>query len=478
MKWIKLGEIIEITKGKKHTLIEDRSEFSKRVIFTEDLRSDDNIKYTNDELGVFAEKSDILIAWDGANAGLIEFGKSGFIGSTIGRIRIKKQDKYYPPFIGAILKKQFNYFQRTAKGAFITHINRKVLINLRIPDIPYIDQYRIAKVLSKFRTLINKRKRSIKLLDDLTLSTYYKLLSSKSIDYKEIPLVKLKQVAKNIRTGPLTGSLKHNDFTPTGDVGVLDKDNAVKNKFEWKVTKFITYEKYEKVKNHKIYPRDIVFTITGTVGVSGVVPNDIPLAISTKNLAAITLDESLVNPYFISYAIHSSNLVKQQLSKRNKGANIGIIEIIKELRFKIPPISYQNKFEFICREIGGIKEKYEDSLKLLERLYISIENKVLLGEVNLNTISIEGLERVTFINEEININAKSQNLDIVSILKSKSGEELSVNELFECIKKSGLQDLSDHEEIKNVVFSLLRGPFPILSQYFDEQKNEVVLKVN
>ncbi|MBX8945340.1 restriction endonuclease subunit S [Lysinibacillus sp. K60] len=486
MKWIKLGDIIDITKGKKHNLIENPSRDSKRVIFTEDLRSDENIKYTNDEAGIFVEKSDILIAWDGANAGIVEYGKSGFIGSTIGRLRIKEQDKYYPPYIGVFLKKQFNYFQRTSNGAVMPHINRNALTNLKIPVVKYVDQYRIAQVLSQSDSLIKKRKESIRLLDDLLLSTFLKMFGSKSKNYQEWPLLDIKQIAKkeknSIRTGPFGSNLKHSEFTSNGDVAVLGIDNAVKNKFEWKEARFISHEKYEELKKYKIYPRDIIITIMGTVGKSAVIPEDIPLAINTKHLAAITLDESLVNPYFISFAIHSSPLVKMQLFKRNRGAvmsglNLGII---KELKIKVPPLSYQNKFEAILKKIEDIKKKYEDSLQLLEILYKNLENKVFLGKINLNKISIEGLESIKFIQKEVKEKNKNKNqqIDIISIIKSKRGEELSMVQLIKSLEKSGLQELPDHDEIKNIVFSLLKGPSPILSQYFDEIKNEVVLKVN
>lgn len=487
MKWIKLGDIVDINKGKKHTLVENPSKESKRVIYTEDLRSDVNIKYTNDEAGIFVEEDDILIAWDGANAGIVEYGKSGFIGSTIGRLRIREPEKYYPPYIGMFLKKQFNYFQRTSNGAVMPHINRNALTNLKIPVVKYIDQYRIAQVLTQSDFLIKRRKESIRLLDELLLSTFLKMFGSTSKKFQEWPLLDISQIAQkeknSIRTGPFGSNLRHSEFTTNGSVAVLGIDNVVKNKFEWKEARFISIEKYEELKKFRIYPRDIIITIMGsTFGKSAVVPDGIPLAINTKHLAAITLDESLVNPYYISFAIHSSPLVKGQLFKRKRGAVISGVNlgIIKELKFKIPPLSHQNRFEAIYKKIEGINKKYKDSLQLLEILYKDIENRVFLGKLNLNKISIEGLESIKDIREKVKekVENKKKQIDIISFIKSKPGEELNMIQLVKSLERSRLIELNDHDEIKDIIFSLLKGPAPILSQYFDEIKNEVVLKVN
>src|SRR5690606_16507470 len=89
MKFERLGNIIDIRKGRKAQLAKTPNKDSVRLLQIDDLRNDENIKYTNDKTGVLASEDDILIAWDGANAGTVGFGKSGYVGSTIALLRKK-----------------------------------------------------------------------------------------------------------------------------------------------------------------------------------------------------------------------------------------------------------------------------------------------------------------------------------------------------------------------------------------------------
>ncbi|PTQ86984.1 restriction endonuclease subunit S [Nitrosomonas ureae] len=154
----KLGSVISVSKGKKHLVVEAPSSSSKRLLGIDDLRNDDLLRFTDDPSGTAVLPDDVLIAWDGANAGTIGFGKSGYIGSTIARLRIDKEEKIFTPFLGAFLKSKFDYLRQTATGATIPHINRKALDDIELPDVNFDDQIRIARLLGKVEGLIVQRK--------------------------------------------------------------------------------------------------------------------------------------------------------------------------------------------------------------------------------------------------------------------------------------------------------------------------------
>jgi len=279
-----------------------------------------------------------------------------------------------------------NFFQeqkdRLSIGATQKAINNNKFKKILIPELSLENQKRIVKILDKADALRKKRKQAIDRLDDYLKSVFLDMLSNK----KKSPTVKLASLAKDVRgsmrTGPFGSDLKHSEFVSKG-IAVLGIDNAVKNKFEWAERRFITNKKYQKLKRYTVFPRDIIITIMGTTGRSAVIPDDIPLAINTKHLATITLDEKKANPYFVAYSIHSDIRIRRQILTKNKGAimsglNLGII---KNLELYKHPIEFQNKFEIIHKEIEVTKQKMLNQSEELETQFQALMQKAFNGEL-------------------------------------------------------------------------------------------------
>jgi type I restriction enzyme S subunit len=303
--------------------------------------------------------------------------------------------------------------EKYCSGAIQPAITNAGIKNLTIPFPPLDDQKRIAQLLGKVEGLIARRKQHLQQLDDLLKSVFLEMFSPQSPGYDDWPIVEIKDLAAKhkgaMRTGPFGSNLLHSEFTAEGDVAVLGIDNAVQNRFAWGEPRFINYEKYQEIKNCRIFPGDVIVTIMGTIGRSAVIPDDIPLAINTKHLAAITLNKEIANPLFISYSIHSSPFILKQFKSKNRGAimsglNLGLI---KETKLKRPPIELQNQFAAIHTRIDEIKSRYQQSLTDLESLYGALSQKAFKGELNLSrmvlsvesttedTDSTEGLNRET-----------------------------------------------------------------------------------
>ncbi|WP_296278001.1 restriction endonuclease subunit S [Pseudomonas sp. UBA7530] len=392
-----LGSAISIAKGKKHEVSESPSKAAKRLIGIDDLRNDDLIRYTDDSNGVEAMPDDVLIAWDGANAGTIGFGKSGYIGSTIARLRLKTGVRLFTPFLGLYLKSKFGFLRKTATGATIPHINRSALESIPLPAVDFDDQIRIAHLLGKVEGLIARRKQHLRQLDDLLKSVFLDMFGPTCPGHDAWPQVEIRELAANhkgaMRTGPFGSNLLHSEFTSDGDVAVLGIDNAVQNRFAWGERRFISDEKYQELQGYRIFPGDVIVTIMGTIGRSAVIPDDIPVAINTKHLAAITLNREVANPLFLSYSIHSSPFVLRQFASKNRGAimsglNLGII---KETKIKRPPIELQNRFADIHEQVDQLKSSYQQSLYSLEALYGALSQKAFKGELDLSRVVLPAL---------------------------------------------------------------------------------------
>ena len=174
-KWekVRLGDIVKITKGTKVEQT-DPSLGTIRFIQIEDLRNDNCIKWcVSSDKYTKITQDDVVIAWDGANAGTIGYGLSGVIGSTLAKISFNRP--VVSEYIGLYLQGKFEYLQETCNGATIPHINRKALDNLQIPLPPLDEQKRIADVLDKASELIKKRKEQIRLMDQLARSLFIEM---------------------------------------------------------------------------------------------------------------------------------------------------------------------------------------------------------------------------------------------------------------------------------------------------------------
>lgn len=316
---------------------------------------------------------------------LINKNTSSFIVST-GFLVLDVQEGWHPRFLFHYFAS--NYFQkqkdRLSIGATQKAINNDKFKEILIPELSFEDQKRIVKILDEADNLREKRKQAIELLDAHLKSIFWKMFGQVSTEFNSWQLTKLKDLVKrskgSMRTGPFGSDLLHSEFVDSG-VAVIGIDNAVQNKFAWDQRRFITQEKYKKLKRYTLFPRDVIVTIMGTVGKTAVIPEDIPLAINTKHLAALTLDDHLANPYFISYSIHSNPLVVNQISHNGRGAimtglNLGII---KDLQIKLPPVEKQNEFELILKKTESLKQKMLTQYEELENQFQALMQKAFKG---------------------------------------------------------------------------------------------------
>ena len=310
-------------------------------------------------------------------------------------IRPKTNEKVDVGYVYQYFKSNMHVLENGFKGAGLKHISKTYLSEVQIPHPEEInDQKRIAHLLDKVDGLISQRKQHLQQLDNLLKSVFIEMFGPHSLGYADWPIAEIKDLAANhkgsMRTGPFGSNLLHSEFNAEGDVAVLGIDNAVQNRFAWDERRFITNEKYKELVNYRIFPGDVIVTIMGTIGRSAVVPDDIPLAINTKHLAAITLNREFANPLFISYSIHSNPFILKQFMNKNRGAimsglNLGII---KETKLKRPPIELQNKFAVTHMSVNKLKTTYSDSLIELEILYRSLSQKAFKGELDLSRVSL------------------------------------------------------------------------------------------
>lgn len=373
MKFERLGDIITIKKGKKPLFSDAPSSESIRVIQIDDLRNDNNIKYTDEKNGVFANEDDVLLAWDGANAGTIGYGKKGYIGSTIALLRINIPENYSSIFIGKFLQSQFDYLRSKSTGATIPHIDGKSLRDLTIPKIPISDQNRIAEILSKAESLISQRKQSINLLDELSKSTFLKIFGDPKSNNLNFPVAELKEEIEIIGGSQPPKSVFINKELP-GYVRLIQIR-------DYKSDKYLTYIPMALSKRNCLID-DIMIGRYGPPvfqilrGIEGSYNVALMKAVPSANLTKEYVFHLLKTGYIQDIIIKNS-----QRTAGQTGVNL---KLLNSLKIVIPPMKLQMQFGAIVKNIDVLKNQYQHSLTELQNMYGDLSQKAFKGELSLD----------------------------------------------------------------------------------------------
>jgi len=133
---IKLKNLVTIKKGKKPSILVDggeglpyctaqylRTGIVEQIVPEKAYKS--AVKITNE---------DILVLWDGSNAGEMLFGKEGFLASTMCKLNIVSDD-FLQDFIFHFLRFKTNDIKRATVGSAIPHVDPGMIENIGIPKL-------------------------------------------------------------------------------------------------------------------------------------------------------------------------------------------------------------------------------------------------------------------------------------------------------------------------------------------------------
>jgi len=152
---VKLKNIVSIKKGKQPPIL----------LPTGDGLPYCNAKYlrTGEVESVVPEEAwsksikineyDILILWDGSNAGEMLLGKEGFLASTMCKLEIKNVN-YLKEFVFHFLRFKSKDIKRATIGSAIPHVDTGMIENIEIPSLKLVDQEAIVDLFVSLKTNI------------------------------------------------------------------------------------------------------------------------------------------------------------------------------------------------------------------------------------------------------------------------------------------------------------------------------------
>lgn len=431
-----ISEILDIAKGKKVNILDHKTKNSIPYLLIDTLRGKEPKFFTEDKKYTEANEQDILMVFDGANSGLVGSGLKGAVGSTIGRLRPKKD--IYSKYITHFLSYNFSSLNQDVKGSAIPHVRPKKLLDLKIRYPPVEEQQlivlEIEKQLSRLEEAVKVlnsvkdnlqiyRKSVLKAAFERTFVTSKNYPSAKLMldrvrierrDYWEEQQLK-KFLDKKIKPKkdwqksyhePKDldySSLKHlnKNWVWTNFDNICEfNNNAIKAgpfgsslKKEYYVDKgykiygqeqvirndpyfgdyYINQERFNTLKSCEVKPQDLLISLVGTIGKILILPNDCEKGIINPRLVKFSLHKEIVSPKYIKYYLISP-LAVQWLEKYSHGQTMNILNltILTKLPIPLAPLEEQNQI------VQEIESKFSVIAKVEETVNQSLVKSELL----------------------------------------------------------------------------------------------------
>jgi type I restriction enzyme S subunit len=377
---IALGTLVDISKGKKPTsLTVTPTGKARRFLQINDLRGEPPLRFTEDN-GVEANPEDVLIAWDGANAGTVGWGLGGLIGSTLARLRPRNHHEVFSPYLGRFLSSKFHVLNGSTTGATIPHVDRVTLDKLTVP-LPALDeQRRIAGILDKAHAFRNKCDESIRLADQLLRSAFDKVFGDPTRNPKGWALVQLGDLCSEIVDCP--------HATPTfTDSGVghpcLRTSDLQNGRIDLSTTKWVRDDEYTKRIARAVPSQgDVVYSREGErFGIAAIIPAGISPCLGQR-MMMFRVNLSVATSAFL-WALLNSTAVYSQARAQVGGSTSPHVNVGAIRRFRVfrPPIELQHRYSQIFDSVDSIYEHAQQRRDLGESLSESLTHRAFRGEL-------------------------------------------------------------------------------------------------
>ena len=401
--------------------------------------SGEEIKY----LDTFQFNTQGLIIGKGGNPNW-RFAKGMFSMSTDCCLLTAKQESVDIEYVYYYLCAFPTIMQRLYKGVGIKHISLADIKNIEIEYPPIEVQRTIVSVLSFLDAVIKKRQINVvKNIPELLKSYYLQLVDNNVWDK-----VRISDIATEMKSGPFGTQLHVSQFSDKGEIYVYGIDDLTKKVPK---TRYLSIAELDKYERYLVHGDDVLISIMGTVGRTKVVPKDIGLAINTKHLVDITLNQDLCKPYFLAYTLENDRKVRRQIESSKHGAVMSAINMsdVKNLKITLPSIKVQMYFEEVYHQVKVIQKCMEEEIQLLKELRKSLLAKYFRENNPLNaSFSVTKKQKIT------------------------SGSD--IDSLLTIINKGGFSNLSNYDEMRSLLYYYIGKD--VVEQYYDKKTKKVKLR--
>ena len=315
-----------------------------------------------------ARKGDILISVRAPIGDMNIANEDCCIGRGLAAIRLNKSDIVDINYLYHYLSATVEFLQEQGTGSTFKAINKTTLEGIEIPCPSIEKQKNIAKLIIEIKTSIQYKKAELFALNELVKSRFIEMFGHPDANEKGWEKSKLENFI-NVVGGY---AFKSQKYLSKG-IPVLRIGNI--NAGYFRDTNLVFYQEDSALEKYKIYPNDLVISLTGTAGKDDY--GNICLMDSTYGVYYLNQRNAKIeikhnfNRFFLMY-LFAHPEIKQRLTGKNHGIRQGnkLNKDILELDVYVPPIELQNEFADFVKLIDKskfiVQKQIDDLQELLD----------------------------------------------------------------------------------------------------------------
>ena len=273
-----------------------------------------------------------------------------------------KNDIISTKYLYYFMKKYLGILRNQSIGGVIKYIKLANISEAIIPIYSKEEQEEIVNNISKVEEVLNIKNKQMEELQKFIKSQFVEMF-----DNKNYPKIRLKEVLVQDQNVEKIENTRKEKFVTVGINGKGARERIIKDE-KWPVP-FVGY----RVKGGQfIYSR-----IDARNGAFAIIPNYLNNAVVSKDFPIFDIDYNKIKPDILLFSLLEESFIDIIKNSSFGATNRQRIKERTFLNYKIylPPITLQNQFSEIVKQID--KQKFESmiQLKMIEKIYNIINDR-------------------------------------------------------------------------------------------------------
>ena len=373
--------------------------------------------FTTDTNLLICDREDLLILWDGARAGIVDYGHEGVVSSTIVKVK-NLSENIYSKYFNWYMKSFEKYFIDMSNGTTIPHMNRKFIENLHIIKFPIDYQKKITNFLdektSDFDNIISKKEKLIEKLEEAKKSLIsegvtgkvkvvkngddFEIVKREDSEMKDSGVEWIGKIPKDWITSKIKyecdinarigwKALTASEYVDEGYI-FLATPNIKGRNIDFKNVNYITKERYYESPEIMLKENDVLLTKDGsTLGTVNVVRELEREATVNGSIAVLRTKEKLEG-IFLNYFI-KSNYIQNRIKFFKDGMGVPHLfqSDIKQFDLTVPPYEEEiligKYLDLKIDKIDSIIDKFKLQIEKLKEAKQALISEAVTGKIEI-----------------------------------------------------------------------------------------------